>query len=82
MFGWGKTIIETKTEEIDWSIAIPQEQVQVKIKFPKNAKDLSVVLDWMYNSGDFATCYLNEKTIEKARKAGLVIEKVEEKKDD
>lgn len=40
---------------------------QVKIHFPTNPEQLALLLDWMWNSGDFVTCNLSLSSIEKGR---------------
>ena len=41
---------------------------QIKIHFPTNPEKLALLLDWMWNSGDFATCSLSLSSIENGRK--------------
>lgn len=41
---------------------------QVKIHFPTDPTKLALLLDWMWNSGDFATCNLSLTAITNGRK--------------
>ena len=53
---------------------IMKPQKRVKIYFPRDPSSLAKLLDWMYNSGDFATTYMDEDTI---KKAGLFTDVIE-----
>jgi len=53
---------------------------EIKLDF-SDPTELSKILDWMWNSGDFATLNMTEETIEKARKLGLKVTKKESSHD-
>ena len=57
--------MEENNKKIDWN---QSPQKQVKIHFPKDIEKLTALLDWMFNSGDFATIRMANDVIEKGRK--------------